>query len=511
MATSNTILGPVSLAPRGEYDPAAQYTYLDLVRYNGSGYLVLRSIQGVTPVDGADYMLITERGGIGATGETGPQGEQGIQGVQGEKGETGDPGSSIARIERTAGTGAPGTRDTYTITLTDGSTSSFEVYNGADGIGAGDMTAAVYDPQGKAQDIFKFVADHTQPDAVTVAGGGKIEMEESLGEGPHTFEFTADDETAVSAAQVSYDGAASGLEAETVQGALDRLSAIKVDVGRVSNANLLHNGYFVDPINQRGQKEYAVDGYAIDRWYVYGGTLTLTSGKITYTPRVEAVGIFQNIDSPENYRGKRLTFSCKLASGPAYLLLQVNNSIRIAEKIINEPCGFISGIVPENTTQLSAFIFSSETTPFSLEATKLELGPVQTLAHKDASGNWVLNDPPPDPTLELAKCQSYQEKVTSMRTGNSTLGGYVAVGGEYNRLLFAEPIPFKIRKRVMPIIKDVILVPILDNGTATTEMRPTIDWSYCTEDALFQCAVSSQYAIESGRKYYISFLADANL
>ena len=103
MATSNTILGPVSLAPRGEYDPAAQYTYLDLVRYNGSGYLVLRSIQGVTPVDGADYMLITERGGIGATGETGPQGEQGIQGVQGEKGETGDPGSSIARIERTAG------------------------------------------------------------------------------------------------------------------------------------------------------------------------------------------------------------------------------------------------------------------------------------------------------------------------------------------------------------------------------------------------------------------------
>lgn len=349
------------------------------------------------------------------------------------------------------------------------------------------------------------------PNAVTVPGGGEIEMEESLGEGPHTFEFTADDETAVSAAQVSYDGAASGLEAETVQGALDRLSSIKVDVGRVSNANLLHNGYFVDPINQRGQKEYAVDGYAIDRWYVYGGTLTLTSGKITYTPRVEAVGIFQNIDSPENYRGKRLTFSCKLASGPAYLLLQVNNSIRIAEKIINEPCGFISGIVPENTTQLSAFIFSSETTPFSLEATKLELGPVQTLAHKDASGNWVLNDPPPDPTLELAKCQRYQEKVTSMRTGNSTLGGYVAVGGEYNRLLFAEPIPFKIRKRVMPIIKDVILVPILDDGTATTEMRPTIDWSYCTEDALFQCAVSSQYAIESGRKYYISFLADANL
>ena len=82
------------------------------------------------------------------------------------------------------------------------------------------------------------------PDAVTVPGGGEIEMEESLGEGPHAFEFTADDETAVSAAQVSYDGAASGLEAETVQGALDRLSAVKVDVERASNLNLLHNADF---------------------------------------------------------------------------------------------------------------------------------------------------------------------------------------------------------------------------------------------------------------------------
>mgnify|MGYP001071260507 CR=1 FL=1 len=69
------------------------------------------------------------------------------------------------------------------------------------------------------------------PNAVTVPGGGEIEMEEGLGEGPHTFEFTADDETAVSAAQVSYDGAASGLEAETVQGALDLLSVMVLSGG----------------------------------------------------------------------------------------------------------------------------------------------------------------------------------------------------------------------------------------------------------------------------------------
>ena len=65
-------------------------------------------------------------------------------------------GSSIQSIERTSGTGSPGTTDTYTVTLTNGDTTTFQVYNGKDGSGAGDMTKAVYDPKGKAQDIFAY-------------------------------------------------------------------------------------------------------------------------------------------------------------------------------------------------------------------------------------------------------------------------------------------------------------------------------------------------------------------
>ena len=64
---------------------------------------------------------------------------------RGDKGETGDAGASISNIERTSGTGAPGTTDTYTITLTNGTTFQFQVYNGADGYGSGDMTKATYD------------------------------------------------------------------------------------------------------------------------------------------------------------------------------------------------------------------------------------------------------------------------------------------------------------------------------------------------------------------------------
>lgn len=91
----------------------------------------------------------------------------------GARGPQGLPGSSILKIERTAGTGAAGTVDTYTVTLTDGSTSSFQVRNGADGQGSGDMLAAVYDPQGKTQDVFAY-AEGLLPvvHALTLAADG---------------------------------------------------------------------------------------------------------------------------------------------------------------------------------------------------------------------------------------------------------------------------------------------------------------------------------------------------
>lgn len=72
----------------------------------------------------------------GIQGETGPQGPQGIQGVQGPQGiqgpegETGETGNGIADIEKTSTVGLV---DTYTITMTDGSTYNFTVTNGRDG------------------------------------------------------------------------------------------------------------------------------------------------------------------------------------------------------------------------------------------------------------------------------------------------------------------------------------------------------------------------------------------
>ena len=60
----------------------------------------------------------------------GPRGEQGVTGQTGPQGEKGDNGVSVVSIEKT---GTENNIDTYTITYSDGTTSTFTVTNGVDG------------------------------------------------------------------------------------------------------------------------------------------------------------------------------------------------------------------------------------------------------------------------------------------------------------------------------------------------------------------------------------------
>ena len=68
-----------------------------------------------------------EKGDKGDTGEQGPQGDKGDQGIQGIQGAD---GVGIAKIEKTS---SDGNVDTYTITLTNGTTYTFTVTNGTNG------------------------------------------------------------------------------------------------------------------------------------------------------------------------------------------------------------------------------------------------------------------------------------------------------------------------------------------------------------------------------------------
>lgn len=81
------------------------------------------------------------------------------------------PMGGITKIERTSGTGTAGSLDTYTVTCSDGSTFTFTVQNGNNGDGAGDMLSSVYDPNGKARDVFAYCDTQIQAAIGTALGG----------------------------------------------------------------------------------------------------------------------------------------------------------------------------------------------------------------------------------------------------------------------------------------------------------------------------------------------------
>ena len=112
--------------------------------------------------------------------------------------------------------------------------------------------------------------------------------------------------------------------------------------------------------------------------------------------------IFQRIENAAQYNGMTLTRS---------FLYELNGNQRL-ESYTSIAADWTDATDVLRDGPRQAWIMEGET----LLAVKLELGPVQTLAHRDASGNWVLNDPPPDPTLELLKCQRYFKSIGGVDT-----------------------------------------------------------------------------------------------
>lgn len=78
----------------------------------------------------SDVFLQGEKGDKGDQGE---QGIQGIQGIQGEQGPKGDDGVGIASVVQTTTSSADGGSNVMTVTLSDGTKSTFTVKNGSKG------------------------------------------------------------------------------------------------------------------------------------------------------------------------------------------------------------------------------------------------------------------------------------------------------------------------------------------------------------------------------------------
>ena len=111
----------------------------------GEAYAVGTEEDNVVYIWGVDVLAWVNIGPI--IGPVGPQGAQG---------QTGPTGVGIASIERTDGDGSAGTTDTYTITLTNGNTDTFTVYNGANGKDG--QNAPTYDQSLNTTDTVTFAS-----------------------------------------------------------------------------------------------------------------------------------------------------------------------------------------------------------------------------------------------------------------------------------------------------------------------------------------------------------------
>lgn len=89
--------GPKGLNWKGAWSAAINYAADDAVSYNGSSWIAKQANNNVTPVEGAVWTIVAQKGDTGATGATGAQGPQGSVGPLGPAGATGATGSTGPR------------------------------------------------------------------------------------------------------------------------------------------------------------------------------------------------------------------------------------------------------------------------------------------------------------------------------------------------------------------------------------------------------------------------------
>lgn len=274
------------------------------------------------------------------------------------------------------------------------------------------------------------------PDAenmVSAPGGAISDMPASLGAGPYTIEYTEDDPSEVSADQIGYDGTQSGIQAETVQGAIDELDGevdqLGAEMELVSNGDMLINSRWdvKDAIvNQRNQNEYTVSGYTIDMWrmdasqesaklQIMDGFIRGVKTKTDY----QWGAISQPVDKDllKYISGKTVTLSTlRRGTGVSELVLWNDTTAspiawRIVDPSTDWTISVLTATLPDDLTSMQCILYfdiSEAGTGYTdFKAAKFELGSKQTLAHKEGDA-WVLNDPPPNKALELLKCQSSQ-------------------------------------------------------------------------------------------------------
>ena len=177
-------------------------------------------------------------------------------------------------------------------------------------------------------------------------------------------------------------------------------------LGTFVRPNLLDNWYFGNPINQRGQTEYTGNGYTVDRWMIgagSNGTLSLADSGLKLSRTDGPMYLAHRILKTQIPEGSVLTYSVLTSYGLFSTSFVVKNDT-YHEQVVGggislgwnyTPAGMVEFTLVNNTVNSDVTVL----------AAKLELGPTQTLAHREGD-RWVLNEIP-DYGEQLRRCQRY--------------------------------------------------------------------------------------------------------
>ena len=237
----------------------------------------------------------------------------------------------------------------------------------------------------------------------------------------------------------------------------------------ISNPNLLINGDFRNPINQRSQTSYN-HGYTIDRWALWNlnTNLTINNGYCTLSGEYDI--IVQHLENPPQYSNQTVTLSVRIRSngGSSRTVLFSDEVGYIINQIIDDTNGefvtvSVTGKIPNLTTQarLTVSIEGAGGSSVDIEWAKLELGSVAT---------------PFVPRLyaeELALCKRYyfRNRWKSLRC-IEVIREYISTA-EYN---------YPVQMRIAPTVRPLLAQPINQIATVdyttnyyhpTNELEPT--------------------------------------
>ena len=310
------------------------------------------------------------------------------------------------------------------------------------------------------------------------------------------------------------------------------------------NRNILDNPIF--SVNQRGQAEYttssSINIYTIDRWVLANSSRTgkLSVGKEYITLSADPanganywVMLTQKLDTwaIDAIRGEVVTFS---------MLYKTDSQTSIATRIFAQALGTSLGemgptqLVGTNgewnvisTTfkvdgsvtdrfQICVHHVGEEQIDIDIKAAKLELGPIQTLAHKEGD-TWVLNEIP-NYTEELAKCQRYQVALLPSWYGGWGMLG-IGVANTATNIEILTSLPVNLRSQGTAIYSGKY---VLSPNGAFSEKYPVTNMSisYVTEGMRCIRTTASGGGLSAGTTYVLlvdmmtkprSFLIDANL